>query len=242
MTLPDVANSPGQPSPLRNLLPHLLRMLRREPAVAITIGYLLVAMAGIFYNVSFYRQFDIPVLTLSQVSDFLVAGVQQPMALVLVLSTLPVCWIMDFFNTRARRKDAARLERVRASGDRSFLARLRMRYWSWRVEQLWSMQVMYFIVVILYGWIFVSLYARDRADAVHQGRATQVRVWLNGDSNGLVSQSPTWTYLGAVANYVFLYDPASRKSVVLPVNNVARIEPVAMPGKAASAVIVAPIP
>jgi len=30
------------------MLPHVLRALRREPAVAITLAYLLVAMAGIY--------------------------------------------------------------------------------------------------------------------------------------------------------------------------------------------------
>jgi len=38
-------------------------------------------------------------------------------------------------------------------------------------------------------------------------------------------QAMSWTYLGAVANYVFLYDPATRRSVALPVNNIARLEP-----------------
>jgi len=55
-------------SPLQSLLPHVLDTLRREPAVAITLCYLLVAMAGIFYNYWFYRAFDIPVLTLSQIN------------------------------------------------------------------------------------------------------------------------------------------------------------------------------
>lgn len=83
---------PEQPaSPLLELLPHILRTLQREPALAITLIYAFVAMAGIFYNFSFYRRFDIPVLTLSQIGDFLVAGIQQPMALVLVASTFPLC-------------------------------------------------------------------------------------------------------------------------------------------------------
>ena len=41
------------PSALLDLLPHFLDTLKREPALAISITYLLVAMAGIFYDVAF---------------------------------------------------------------------------------------------------------------------------------------------------------------------------------------------
>lgn len=92
-------------SALAPFLPHVLRTFRREPALALTVAYLLVAMAGIYYDYWFYqRNFGIPVLTLSQISDFLVAGLQQPTALALVVLTLPVCWILDrnnVWNNRA---------------------------------------------------------------------------------------------------------------------------------------------
>ena len=57
-------------SVLHSMTRHIFVALRREPAVAITIVYLFVAMAGIFYNYTFYRKFGIPVLTLSQVERF----------------------------------------------------------------------------------------------------------------------------------------------------------------------------
>src|SRR4051812_32769509 len=92
------AHTAATSSVLLNLLPHVVQTLRREPALGITICYLLVAMAGIFYNYSFYRQFGIPILSLSQIGDFLVAGIQRPMALLLVASTFPLCWLADTIN------------------------------------------------------------------------------------------------------------------------------------------------
>jgi len=130
-------------SPLRNVLPHVFDTLRREPAVAITLGYLLVAMAGIFYNYWFYRAFDIPVLTLSQISDFLVAGLQQPMALLLVLSTFPLCWLMDLYNLRSRRRHVDALALLRASASLSGYQRLRRRFLEWRVGEMWYTQLSY---------------------------------------------------------------------------------------------------
>ncbi len=106
-----------QTSTLLNALPHLLKTLRREPAVAITLGYILVALAGIFYNYSFYRRFGIPVLTLSQITDFLVAGLQQPIALLLLLSTFPMIWLFDKHNQHLRRKQDEKRRQLAAAPD-----------------------------------------------------------------------------------------------------------------------------
>jgi hypothetical protein len=230
-------------SALLNLLPHVLQTLKREPALAITFAYLFVAMAGIFYNFSFYEKFGIPVLTLSQISDFLVAGIQQPMALVLVLSTFPICWLFDRINLRSRRKHIAERERLRAVQELSLWQRARLVFLDWRVEQRWYTQLSYVAVVVIYGWTFVALYAQYRAAAVKRGEAAEVRVWLNGEPQALASgKSQAWTYLGSVANYVFVYDREGRRAEVLPVNAIARIEPAAPPESASPHRAVAPIP
>jgi hypothetical protein len=239
---PTVPAATDSTSALQSILPHVLDTLRREPAVAITLCYLLVAMAGIFYNYWFYRGFDIPVLTLSQISDFLVAGLQQPMALLLVVSTFPLCWLMDLYNLRSRRRHVEALARLRASVSLSGYQRLRRRFLEWRVGEMWYTQLSYVAVVAVYGWAFVGIYAKYRAEAVKRGEGAEVRIWLNGENGGLASgQSATWSYLGAVANYVFVYDRAEQRALVLPVNAIARLQPMPAP-KRQSRVFVAPIP
>ena len=236
------ASRPDVVSPLRDMLPHVFDTLRREPAVAITLGYLLLAMAGIFYNYWFYRAFGIPVLTLSQISDFLVAGLQQPMALGLVLSTFPLCWVMDLFNARSRRKHVSQLDFLRSLPGLRWWQRLRLRFLEWRVGELWYTQLGYLSVVVLYGWVFVGLYARHQSDAVRRGEGLQVEVWLNGESAPLAAgKAPTWTYLGAVANYVFVYDRDGRRAMVLPVNAVARLQPLPVPERGGR-FLAAPVP
>lgn len=226
-------------SALQNMLPHVIDTLRREPAVAITLGYLLVAMAGIFYNYWFYRAFDIPVLTLSQISDFLVAGLQRPMALLLVLSTFPLCWLMDLYNLRSRRRHLDALALLRASDSLSGYQRLRRRFLEWRVGEMWYTQLSYVAVIAVYGWAFVGIYAKYRAEAVKRGEVAEVRIWLNGEDGGLAAgESGTWSYLGAVANYVFVYDRTERRALVLPVNAIARLQPMPAPKRPASLFVV----
>jgi hypothetical protein len=237
----DVSIPEPPASALLGLLPHFLDTMRREPAVAITLTYALVAMAGIFYDVSFYRKFDIPVLSLAQVSDFLTAGIQQPVALVLVATTFPICWAFDQLSIRYRRKQLRRYETLRALARPSRYARFRLRYLGWRVGQTWFTRLSYLLVVLSYGWTFVGSYADYRADQVKSGNTAETRVWLNGEAAPLRnSASELWTYLGAISNYVFVYDRAAARVSIVPVNAIARLEPVPQAAKTGQAVAPAP--
>ena len=240
-----VSAAPDSGSPvsaLLEMLPYVLRTLKREPALAITLMYLFVAMAGIFYNFSFYRRFDVPVLTLSQIGDFLVAGIQQPMALVLVLSTFPLCWVFDWINMRGRRRRAAAAARLRALPSPTYVQRSRLVMFEWLNARRWYTQLTYVLVVLLYSWTFVSIYAGYRADLVKHGDAPAVRLWMNGAAEPLAPAGPRpWTYLGAIAEYVFVYDRETGRAAILPVNAIGRIEPVARAGSKPG-LVVAPIP
>lgn len=214
----------GAESALDDVLPHLSRLLQREPALVLSVGYLLVVCVGIFYNFSFYRKFDIPVLTLSQIGDFLVAGIQQPVAIVLVLSTLPLCWLFDRWNTRYRRYQLRQHERLRSVPKLSAWQRLRVRFLEWSLGQPHQELFAYLMIVPLYAWVFVSLYAQYRANEIKRGEAAIVRVWL-GEAAGDVEQGRRFAWLGATGGYVFVYDREAGRSLILPVENVQRIEP-----------------
>jgi len=230
-------------SALNSLLPHLLKLFRREPALGITVAYLFVAMAGIFYNYRFYAKFHIPVLSLSQISDFLTAGIQQPVALLLVLSTLSVIWLMDAANVWARRRYRRNSERLRALEQRSRWQRLRLIWidWNLRFKNHLVMQIMYCVIIVSYGWLFVAVYADRQVERVQGGEGAQVKLRLNGSEADLAaSTAPAWTWLGAVSNHIFVYDAAAKRALVLPTNNVARIEPISFAGKADAAKTAAP--
>ena len=232
------AAEPASDSALYSLLPHLARLLRREPALAITVAYLLVAMAGIFYNYRYYAKFNIPVLSLSQISDFLTAGIQRPIALLLLLGTFPVIWLMDAVNVHLRRRQQRRVDSLRARPSRTWWQKLRLKQheWSLALKHHVFLQFAYAFVVVTYGWTFVAFYADYRASQVREGDAAQVKLRLNGsDADLAASKSPTWTYLGAVSNYIFVYDTAAKRPLILPTNNVTRIEPVRPAAKAEAA-------
>ena len=228
-------------SVLLSLTPHVFQTLLREPALVITLGYLFVAMAGIFYNYTFYQRFGIPVLTLSQVGDFLVAGIQQPMAILLVATTFPIIWVFDRINVGRRRKRVAQRKKLLATGSDTLFVRARL--WTLQSPPRWLTATVFVALIFLYGWMFVNQYAKHRATDVLSGDAQMVSVWLTGSTEPLPSRSTSWTYLGAVSNYVFVYDHDAHRSQILPVNNVARIQPAeAVAESERQSVIIAPIP
>lgn len=232
----DASHQAGAPrSALHALLPHILDTFRREPALALTAAYLVVALAGIFYDYTFFeRGFGIPVLTLSQVGDFLVAGLQNPIAIALMLSTFPVCWLYDRINLRSRRRRQKTIDALRARPNHSWWSSLRLRFLTWHQSAFWPMQLTYLVVVVLYGWIFVGWYAYARVEAVRHGDVPRVAIRLAGQAADLGSiDSAGWGYLGAVSNYVFVYDPKAGRALVLPVNAVEQIRPAPVKGKQA---------
>jgi len=248
----DAACSGAQPigtdpvSPLLSMLPHVRRLLHREPALVVTLGYLLLAVAGLAYSYGFYRRFDVPILSLLQLGDFLVAGVVQPAAILLMLSTLPLCWLMDRWNMRIFRKQVAAVQRLHAIGELSWFQRKRLAYLESHVAQVrhgGQLRMAYLLVVVCYGWLFVTIYGGYRAAAIKRGEAQQVVVWLNGESDRLIPpKAANWTYLGATGSYLFVYDQQAGQADVLPVNAVARIEPLPLPAKAGRTPLVVPIP
>ena len=239
-----VKGASAQHSALQAVLPHILKSFKREPALALTACYLFIALAGIYYDHGFYqRGFGIPVLTLSQVGDFLVAGLQQPMALVLLISTLPLCWVFDLINQRGRRRRAAKIAKLEALPKRSWWQSRRLHYLSWHNNSMWIIQLVYVLVVFGYGGIFVGTYAKYRAGVVRGGDVPRVAIQLNGDSANLPAVDPKgWGYLGAISNYVFVYDPVAKKSLVLPVNAIQRIQPATVKAKQGQPVTVVPSP
>lgn len=210
------------------VLPQIMRTFRREPALVLTAAYLLVALVGIAYDYAFYLDFGIPVLTLAQISDFLVAGLQHHI-LELVVLMLPLCWILDWLFTRSKRKHVVRHERLNSLPCLKFWQKFQL-YWArWQLSDLNFMfsKVIYFWIIIFYISILVTILAGYRADDIQHGEGPHVTVRLIGEAADLrTSTGTSWSYLGAVSSYVFVYDAAAKRAMILPTTAIARIQPV----------------
>ncbi|MGH8183694.1 MAG: hypothetical protein ACREPH_08550 [Rhodanobacteraceae bacterium] len=164
-----------QHSALAAVLPHILKTFRREPAMALTVAYLMIALAGIAYDYSFYQKgFGIQILSLAQIGDYLVAGLQQPMAILLTLLMLPLVWFLDRVNVFFRRRYEAERGNLRALPSLRWSQALRLRYLNWQLGGLWPMRVMYLAIVFGCSWMFVGVYASHNVAMTKRGVAPRV--------------------------------------------------------------------
>ncbi len=56
----------------------LWRLLRQEPALIVSAGYVLLSLLGLWSSYFFYLRFQLSILDYLQISDFLVAGLRDP--------------------------------------------------------------------------------------------------------------------------------------------------------------------
>jgi hypothetical protein len=63
----------------------LQRMTRDHPSLLLTLAYLLVSAIGVVYSFFFYREFGINIVKFVDLSDFLLASIQEPISIAIFL-------------------------------------------------------------------------------------------------------------------------------------------------------------
>ncbi|MFC3813951.1 hypothetical protein [Lysobacter sp. GCM10012299] len=88
------------------------RRMLREPSLPFTAAYVLVSFLGLWANYWFYRGFGLPILEYMQASDYLVAGLRDPMYALLLLFSVLLALLVSWPET-FRRDHPERLVELR---------------------------------------------------------------------------------------------------------------------------------
>jgi hypothetical protein len=192
----------------------IAEIARAHPTLLITLAYLTLTAVGLVYDAWLYMYFRINIIEYSETSDFLLAAVRTP--LVIILSILPVLilWALTSLRRRARR------------------AFPRYDKWSKRYQgTLWDMDSprargpIGFVFVVVYAILFTQLYALRVADNIKAGRGRVVKVEMIVP--GSVPTTDTTLLVGTTGKFVFLYNPRSNQTRIVPFENVSSISVVA---------------
>lgn len=200
--------------------PEAVALLRREPAVAITLGYLLLSLIGLWSSFCFYRVFRIPILEYMQPGDFLVEGVRHPMNLLWLLAMLAIA-VPAYWPTYYRLHNREQAERYRKHWyGRVLFSRLvdpfrRRRWYDISPEATIA------FALLVGGGSLILTHAQQRAGHLLGGGGEAVRVTLSGEARPLRG---TARLLGTNSGYVYLYWPANGRTEALVQENVSRIE------------------
>lgn len=203
-----------------SLVLQFVQRVRREPALLFTTAYLLLSMLGLWCSYWFYRGFRLPVLDYLQASDFLVAGVRDPVYALVLLVGVAIVLLVSWPETLRLRNPA----RVRALCARHRGWRLLFTpsaLTSWQSTGLRPLTAM----VAAVGLTMVAgsaLYVSSRAQAIRQDDAgNPVLVQFSGQPSTALRPA---RLLGTSSAFVFLWWPDQQRAEAVPIATIARLQ------------------
>lgn len=170
------------------------RTLTEQPALLVSLMYLLASVIGLFYSWAFLRPFGINMLQYAEISDFLLASIKEPLTWVLTLFAVAVIQLDNAMSRRVQSRKPGRYSRWFNSW-----------YGSDRYRQFNYSMFVILAAAFLFG--YADLKERD----VRDGGTEVYEVQL---ADG--SPPEQRVLLGTTVNFIFLYDPPSERVSIHP--------------------------
>jgi hypothetical protein len=213
--------APASPDPQdESAIARLWRVFHREPMLLVTCSYLFVSIVGLWDSYWFYRRFDLPILEYMQASDYFVTGLRRPVYLFLLAFTLAAS-VLILWPERWRQRNPARAERLQARWWGRLLVPKRSDWWAYFGLHPETM-VTLVAVTVMASVLFT--HSNDRATAIQRGEVNGVAVELARSNVPLPGQ---WSTLGTSSAFVFLWSRTEGRALVVPIEGVGSLLPVA---------------
>ncbi|TQV72997.1 hypothetical protein FLL45_16170 [Aliikangiella marina] len=191
-----------------------LQLFRSHPGLALIASYFFLTLIGVTYYYYYYDAFDVPILKLVDFSDIIIAGIREPMIIVMFLVTLALTGCYDWmFRTSARLHK--RLERQKKTVWNK--ARYYLLYMPKSNITVYGFITFFLIYVLLF---MIQILADHRVENIKQESTNTMllQVGDNPDSRSVV-------LLGSTTNYLIFYDPGLKRAEVINVENINALSP-----------------
>lgn len=192
----------------------------RQPAQMLSFAYLATSAVGLWSSYWFYQPFGVNILQFMEVTDFLAAGLRDPVYFFIVFGAVVAGWVM-MWPERWALRNPERVKRL-------------MRHWWWRwiIAPHWHERVRDKIGVIpAEAWLFVGIvwmsvwvlfgYVSGHAKEIIKGGGRVVKLSAEADVREGMCAAPR--LIGTTSLYVFLYCGESRTVEVVPIESVGRL-------------------
>jgi hypothetical protein len=181
------------------LPPAIVTLLRRHPALLLTVAYLAVSLTGLVFSWAFFREFGVNYYLFADLTDFLLGAVREPASLLASAGAVIAAWLIYRYSAW----EVSRLERIENRG------RVLQGYISLNRRWLGSGWATVLILAV-YALATISLYADWRVAALRAGQGTEVILSING------GEPVTRLLMGSSARFIFVYDAESSTTTILP--------------------------
>lgn len=195
-------------------LKDVLKFTTSHPGLAVFLVYATIAIAGFIYLVTFYSYFGLEVTAYLEAGDILVAGIKDPMVMLMVFGALLMVlfvWGVAYIQAPV----SAWLDKKFDKGVLRFIPYLAgvqgvKSFW-------WSASV----VLAVYFFIFISLHSQYKAESIIEQKEGLILV----DSKATSGSADDYSLLGTSINYVFLYNHQTTKTLILTLESIDSLEP-----------------
>jgi hypothetical protein len=180
----------------------LQRMTRNHPSLLLTLAYLLISAIGVIYSFFFYREFGINIVKFVDLSDFLLASIQEPISIVIFFG-------ISFFTLAAYLLDL--WSRKKFPG-----------YRRWMINKgaaKYTDPVLPILFILYFVFVLVSDYAIGNANAIKVGDIDEYTVRFSE----LSPQTPesSLALIGSTSRFSYFYNLENKQALVVPQENIA---------------------
>ena len=181
------------------------RHLLREPALLLSLAYIAVSALGLWASYWLYHPFGIPVFEYMQPSDILVAGLRDPVYLLLVAAGFGVAALARSWGSW-RFDHPDRVERMRSH----WFSRLWAPRWRERVNRSPAARLLFAVSFVIYlALSLVYMYTQNETARLLRGDGQHVSLVYVGDSQ---PQAEPVMLIGTTSDWVFVYWPRRRQA------------------------------
>jgi len=196
-------------------LTDIFRFVSTHPGLTVFLVYATIAIAGFIYLITFYAHFDLKVTVYLEVTDILVAGIKDPMVMLMVagaFSMVLLVWTIVYIQAPF----SAWLERKFDKGFFKFIPYIAgfkgaRSFW-------WTA----FVILTIYFYMFIGLHSKNKAEMILKNKQELILL----DADATVNSSDQHSLLGTSINYVFLYNHQKKNTLIVPLESIRSLQPV----------------
>lgn len=183
---------------------HLRRFFHEHPTMLLTSCYFIITAIGVLYSYFFYREFDINILKLADLSDFLLASILEPYTLLAFIFLSATSFLLFLLDTSFRK----RFPKYGKFAEKRFFAK-------------YTDPIGFLFIVVVLNYSFIESLAINNSRQIKQDGGDIVLIRLADP--GKDSAEKQLSLLGSSSRYAYFFDTNRQTSLIIPVENVSFI-------------------
>ncbi|MFT5759048.1 MAG: hypothetical protein ACI9LM_003797 [Alteromonadaceae bacterium] len=175
---------------------------REHPTLLLTFCYLIITLIGVIYSVFFYLEFDIYILKFSDISDFLLASILEPLSITIFISFI----ILHFISFKI---DLWLRNRFQFYGN--FISK--------RLKPKYSDPIIFIVVLMVGTTFFVRDLAINNALNIKNKVKDEYIVLVPNYEKPLTEQ--VLALLGSSSRFAYFYNHENGEALVIPLESIS---------------------